>query len=69
MANCNYCKLQNNCPGLDDCVHMTTKDALHAAVCKAVALLNCSTEVARIQEGREAHQILRIALADYADDA
>lgn len=42
-------------------------EALHAAVCQAVALLNCSPEVVRIAEGREAHQILRMALADYAD--
>jgi hypothetical protein len=42
-------------------------EALHAAVCQAVALLNRSPEVVRIAEGREAHQILRLALADYAD--
>lgn len=41
--------------------------ALHAAVCQAVALLNRSPEVARCAEGREAHNLLRQALADYAD--
>jgi hypothetical protein len=42
-------------------------EALHAAVCQAVALLNRAPEVARCAEGREAHTLLRQALADYAD--
>lgn len=42
-------------------------DALHTAVCQAVALLNRSPEVALCAEGREAHTILRQALADYAE--
>lgn len=42
-------------------------DALHIAVCQAVALLNRAPEVMRCVEGREASYILRQALADYAD--
>lgn len=42
-------------------------EKLHAAVCQAVALLNRAPEVARCAEGREAHTLLRQALADYAD--
>lgn len=42
-------------------------DSLHAAVCRAVTLLNCAPEVARYAEGREARDILRQALIDYAD--
>lgn len=44
-----------------------SRDALHAAVCQAVALLNVAPEVVRCGEGREARDILRQALADYAD--
>lgn len=44
-----------------------TAEALHAAVCQAVALLNRAPEVARCAEGREAHSLLRQALVDYAD--
>ena len=40
---------------------------LHAAVCQAVALLNIAPEVARCAEGRQARDILRQALATYAD--
>lgn len=46
---------------------MTTPDDLHAAVCRAVALLNVSLEVAGCADGREARDILRQALVDYAD--
>jgi hypothetical protein len=42
-------------------------EPLHAAVCQAVALLNVTPEIARIPGAREAHTILRQALADYAD--
>lgn len=42
-------------------------EALHAAVCQAVALLNRAPEVARCAEGREARDLLRQALVDYAD--
>ncbi len=42
-------------------------EALHVAVCQAVALLNRAPEVARCSEGREARDLLRQALADYAD--
>lgn len=42
-------------------------DALHIAVCQAAHLLNASPEVARSKEGREARDILRQALVDYAD--
>ncbi len=42
-------------------------EALHAAVCQAVALLNRAPEVARCTEGREARDLLRHALVAYAD--
>ena len=42
-------------------------EALHAAVCQAVALLNRAPDVVRCTEGREARNLLRQALADYAD--
>ncbi len=45
----------------------TTESALHTAVCQAVSLLNVAPEVARCKEGREARDILRQALANYAD--
>lgn len=44
------------------------REALHVAVCQAVALLNRAPEVARCTEGREARDILRQALSDYADE-
>ena len=44
-----------------------TSGALHVAVCQAVALLNRAPEVARCTEGREARDILRQALVEYAD--
>jgi len=44
-----------------------TSEALHATVCQAVTLLNSAPEVARCAEGREARDILRQALANYAD--
>lgn len=42
-------------------------DLLHTAVCQSVGLLNCAPEVARIEEGRKVRDVLRQALADYAD--
>jgi hypothetical protein len=42
-------------------------EALHAAVCQAVALLNRAPEVARCTEGREARDLLRQALVAYAN--
>lgn len=42
-------------------------EKMHAATCQAVALLNRAPEVAKCLEGREARDILRQALADYAD--
>jgi hypothetical protein len=50
-----------------DMLNVPSTQKLHAAVCQAVALLNRAPEVARCAEGREAHTILRQALADYAD--
>lgn len=50
-----------------DMLNVPTTQKLHAAVCQAVALLNRAPELARSTEGREAHTILRQALADYAD--
>jgi len=47
-------------------VSKITED-IHAAVCQAVALLNIAPEVARCAEGRQARDILRQALATYAD--
>lgn len=44
-----------------------TIDSLHTAVCKAVGLLNMSPECAQGAKSREAHNILRQALIDYAD--
>ena len=43
------------------------RQALHIAVCQAVTLLNRAPEVARCAEGREARDLLRKALAVYAD--
>ena len=43
------------------------RDALHAAVCQAVALLNRSPGTASCPEGREAHTILRQSLVAHAD--
>lgn len=40
---------------------------LHAAVCNAVALLNCCPEAARLADVRRAHDTLRQALVDFAD--
>ena len=41
---------------------------LHGAVCQAVALLNRAPEVARCDEARQAHTILREALVLHADE-
>lgn len=41
--------------------------ALHAAVCNAVAMLNCCPEAARLADVRRAHDMLRQALVDFAD--
>lgn len=40
---------------------------LHAAVCSAVAIMNTSMDIARSPEGRNARDILRQALINYAD--
>ncbi|MBK9363020.1 MAG: hypothetical protein IPM99_18900 [Rubrivivax sp.] len=40
---------------------------LHAAVCNAVAMLNCCPEAARLTDVRRAHDTLRQALVDFAD--
>ena len=40
---------------------------LHAAVCNAVALLNCCPEAARLADVRRAHDTLRQALVAFAD--
>lgn len=45
----------------------SASERLHAAVCQAVALLNCAPEVARCAQGQEAHTLLRQALVDYAN--
>lgn len=45
------------------------EEALHAAVCQAVAILNVSPDMARSRNGRDTHNILRQALIDYADAA
>jgi len=42
-------------------------EKMHTATCQAVALLNRAPEVAQCAEGREARDILRQALAVYAD--
>ena len=42
-------------------------EALHAAVCQAVALLNCCPEIGRLAFARDAHDMLRQALMAYAD--
>jgi hypothetical protein len=54
---------------LGESVHRLTaeRDALHASVCQAVALLNCCPEAARIRDVRLAHDALRHALVAYAD--
>lgn len=43
------------------------EDKLHAAICHAVSIMNNSFDIARSTEGREAKDILRRALLDYAD--
>ena len=40
---------------------------LHAAVCNAVALLNCCPDAARLADVKRAHDTLRQALVDFAD--
>lgn len=45
---------------------MTPSD-MHTAVCQAVALMNRSPAVAQCKDAREAWNILRQALVDYAD--
>lgn len=50
-----------------DVLNLPSTQKLHAAVCQAVALLNRAPEVARCAEGREARDLLRQALVDYAD--
>lgn len=48
-------------------VNLEPVKKLHEAVCQAVALLNRAPELARSNEGREAHTLLRQALVDVAD--
>lgn len=61
--------MSNNLAGASpaDRVVRPGADALHAAACQAVALMNRSPEVARCADGREAHRLLRQALVDYGD--
>ncbi len=40
---------------------------LHTAVCRAVEILNTSPDVIATTTGRQVRDLLRIALADYAD--
>ncbi len=47
---------------------MSEAEKLHTAICQAVALLNQCPEGVRITEVRDAHNILRAALADYFMD-
>lgn len=47
---------------------MSEAEKLHTAVCQAVAILNVCPEGAQIPEVRNAHNILRAALADYFMD-
>lgn len=42
-------------------------DEIHTAICSAVSHLNICPELARSENGRTAHLILRQALIDYAD--
>jgi len=46
---------------------MTREDSLHTAVCQAVTLLNRSPGAASCFDGREARDLLRQALVDYAN--
>lgn len=46
---------------------MTLGAELHAAICRAVELLNRSPMAAQCSEARGARDILRQALVDYAD--
>ena len=50
-----------------DVLNLEPVKKLHEAVCQAVALLNRAPELARSNEGREAHTLLRQALVDVAD--
>lgn len=50
-----------------DEIRREAADKMHTAMCQAVALLNRAPEVAQCAEGREARDILRQALAVYAD--
>ena len=50
-----------------DVLNLEPVKKLHEAVCQAVALLNRAPEVARCAEGREARDLLRQALVDYAE--
>lgn len=45
----------------------TDTEALHAAVCQAVSIMNQSFDIAASKDGRKANDILRQALIDYAD--
>ena len=46
---------------------MSPEELLHVAVCQAVAILNAAPGVACTEDGRRVRDILRQALADYAD--
>lgn len=43
------------------------EEILHVAVCQAVAILNSAPELATLADGRRVRDILRVALAGYAD--
>jgi len=44
-----------------------TSDKLHAAICHAVSIMNMSIDIARSADGREAKDILRLALMAYEE--
>lgn len=48
---------------------MAETEILHIAICQAVAILNASPEVAKLEDGRRVRDILRTALHDYANGA
>jgi hypothetical protein len=46
---------------------MSPEQTLHTAICQAVSILNTEPEIIVIESGRRIRDILRMALADYAD--
>jgi hypothetical protein len=44
-----------------------TENILHIAICQAVGILNIAPEIAAMPDGRRVRDILRVALADYAN--